>query len=212
MPLQNRVDPWGRILESPARGTLMGNRGILHDDDRQVKKTHAHQNWVVCVLQFKGNRRSLMAPGRYTELFFPDEATALAAGHRPCMECQRERGLEFKKYWTQANRPDGTGGVRVPEMDRQLHRERISRREKVTWLSPVAALPDGAFFEHEGQAYLVWGGGYWRWSFEGYQKADPLVTNQAVEVLAPHSVVQALKHGFVPKVKMASESSNQPSA
>lgn len=155
MPLQNRVDPWGRILQSPARGTLMGNRGILHDDEQKVKKTQAHKSWVICVLEFKGNRRSLMAPGRYSELFFLDEATALAAGHRPCMECQRERAVEFKRCWALANRPDDPDGVLMPEMDRQLHHERIARRQKVTWQSPVDALPYGAFFEHEGQA-LKW--------------------------------------------------------
>lgn len=200
MSLQNRVDPWGQVLASPARGTLMGNRGIIHDEERSVKKTHAHQNWVICVLEFKGNRRSLMAPGRYTELFFLDEATALAAGHRSCMECQRERALEFKRSWAQANRPDDPGGVRMPEMDRQLHHERIARRRKVTWQSSIDALPDGALFEHVGQAYLVWEGSHWRWTFEGYQQAEPCGSKAVVEVLTPESAVRALLAGFRPNV------------
>ncbi|MBT4289856.1 MAG: hypothetical protein HOD92_21225 [Deltaproteobacteria bacterium] len=89
MPLQNRVDPWGRILTSPYRGTLLGNRGILHNENRQVVKNHQHQNWVTCLLEFKERKRELMSPHHYTELFFLDEATALSAGHRPCGECTR---------------------------------------------------------------------------------------------------------------------------
>ncbi|MEQ6918215.1 hypothetical protein [Halomonas aquatica] len=203
MALQNRVDPWGQILASPARGTLMGNRGILHDDDQNVRKTHAHQNWVICVLDFKGKRRQLMAPGRYTELFFPDEATALAAGHRPCMECQRHRALEFKHYWALANRQEASDQVRMPDMDRHLHRERIHRRQKVTWQSPVDALPDGSLFEHGGLAYLVWKGTFWRWSFEGYQQAEPSFTRETVDVLTPRSVVLAFEQGFMPRVVLA---------
>lgn len=202
MPLQNRVTPWGEILESSTRGTLMGNRGILHDDGRNVRKTHVHQNWVICVLEFKDKRRQLMAPERYTELFFLDEATALAAGHRPCMECQRQRALEFKHRWALANRPDGTGGVRMPEMDRQLHRERIRRRQKVTWQSMVDDLPDGACFEFERQAYIVWEGTIWRWSFEGYQLAEPCRSDEVVEVLTPASVVSAFRAGFRPVVQI----------
>lgn len=202
MPLQNRVDPWGQTQSSPARGTLMGNRGILHDVERNVVKTHSVQRWIICVLEFKGQRRELMSPGKYTELFFLDEASALAAGHRPCQECQRERALEFKRDWALANRPDDPDGVLMPEMDRQLHHERISRRQKVTWQSPVDALPDGAFFEHDGQAYLVWEGRHWRWSFEGYQRAEPCSSSEVVEVLTPKSTVKALLAGFKPEVQL----------
>ena len=203
MAMHNRVDPRGQILASPARGTLMGNRGVLHDDDRQIKKMHAHQNWVICVLEFKGKRRQLMAPGRYTELFFLDEATALAAGHRPCMECQRERALEFKRCWSLANRHEAPERVRMPEMDRQLHRERIHHRKKVTWESPLDALPDGSFFEREGQSSLVWRNAIWRWSFGGYQHTEAPITRDIVDVLTPHSVVQAFDQGFVPHVALA---------
>lgn len=202
MAMQNRVDPWGQILASPARGTLMGNRGILHDEERNVKKIHAHQNWVICVLEFKGRRRQLMAPGRYTELFFLDEATALAAGHRPCMECQRERAREFKHCWALANRQEAPDQVRMPDMDRHLHRERIHRRQKVTWQSPVDALPDGSLFEHGGQAYLVWGDTFRRWSFEGYRQAEIAMARDTVDVLTPRSVVRAFEKGFVPRVAL----------
>lgn len=200
MPLQNRVDPFGQILSSPARGTLMGNRGTLHDAEKNVVKTHSVQRWIICVLEFKGQSRELMSPGKYTELFFLDEATALAAGHRPCQECQRERALEFKRHWALANRPDDPDAVRMPEMDRQLHHERIARRRKVTWQSPVAALPDGAIFEHDGQAYLVWDGNHWSWTFEGYQQAEPCGSRTVVDVLTPKSTVRALQAGFRPGV------------
>lgn len=200
MPLQNRVTPWGQILPSQARGTLMGNRGTLHDAEKNVVKTHSVQRWIICVLEFKGLRRELMSPGKYTELFFLDEATALAAGHRPCQECQRERALEFKHCWALANRSDDPDGVLMPEMDRQLHHERISRRRKVTWQSPVDALPDGAFFEHDGQAYLVWGDCHWRWSFEGYHQAEPCGSKAVVDVLTPESTLRALLVGFRPNV------------
>ncbi|WP_254276927.1 hypothetical protein [Halomonas sp. 3H] len=202
MPLQNRVAPWGQILSSPARGTLMGNRGILHDAEKNVVKTHSVQRWIICVLEFKGQRRELMSPGKYTELFFLDEATALAAGHRPCQECQRERALEFKHCWARANRPDDPDAVLMPEMDRQLHRERIARWQKITWQSPIDALPDGAFFEHDGQAYLVWEGRHWRWSFVGYQQAAPCSSEEEVEVLTPPSTVKALLTGFRPEVQL----------
>ncbi|MCE0733636.1 hypothetical protein LWH48_12685 [Halomonas sp. G15] len=200
MPLQNRVDPSGQILSSPARGTLMGNRGTLHDAEKKVVKTHSVQRWIICVLKFKGRRRELMTPGKYTELFFLDEASALAAGHRPCQECQRERALEFKRYWALANRPEDPDGVLMPEMDRQLHHERIARRRKVTWQSSVEALPDGAFFEHDGQAYLVWEGNHWRWSFEGYHQSEPCGSRTVVNVLTPKSTVRALQAGFGPSV------------
>ena len=203
MPLQNRVDPRGQILASPARGTLMGNRGNLHDAEQNVLKTHSVQRWIICVLEFKGLRRELMSPGKYTELFFLDEAAALAAGHRPCQECQRERALEFKHFWALANRPDDPGSVLMPEMDGQLHRERINRRQKVTWQSPVEALPDGVFFEHDGQALLVWQGAHWRWAFEGYEQAEPCRSGEVVEVLTPESTVRAFRAGFRPLSRLS---------
>jgi len=133
MTLQNRVDPFGHFHAVPARGDLMGNRGILHDDQKHVRKTHAHQNWVTCSLSFKGRKRLVMGPGTYTELFFLDEATAFAAGHRPCATCRRDRYLEFIRIWEAVH-----GGPKedrtVPQtVDRMLHKSRITRREKVTY-------------------------------------------------------------------------------
>lgn len=102
--LQNRVDPWGALCATASRGTLMGNRGILHDDRNRIVRPWAHRAWVTCLLEFNGIKRSRpFSPGNYSELFFIDEATAFSAGHRPCAHCQRLRHREFKDAWVRAN-------------------------------------------------------------------------------------------------------------
>src|SRR6266513_3430279 len=103
MPLQNRVTPFGELVVTRARGTLMGNRGSLHDTERRIRRPFAVKRWIICVLEFKNRHRTVMTPGQYTELFFLDEATALAAGHRPCAECQRARFTIFRAHWAAAN-------------------------------------------------------------------------------------------------------------
>ena len=110
MPRQNRVTPFGELIATESRGTLMGNRGCLHDDQQRIRRAFACKRWIICVLEFRGRRRAVMTPGRYTELFFLDEATALAAGHRPCAECQHARYLLFRETWAAAN-PDLSGGA-----------------------------------------------------------------------------------------------------
>jgi len=117
--LQNRVTPFGEIVATPARGLSMGNRGILHDDRRRLgRRRWTHKAWICCVTEFRGRRRQVMAPGRYTELFFLDEAVALAAGHRPCFECRRAAANAFAACWG--------GEPRAPDMDRVLHAERLA--------------------------------------------------------------------------------------
>src|SRR5579863_8394968 len=139
MPLQNRVDPGGAIISTPCRGTMMGNRGgPLHNDERVIVRQFKTRQWIACVLEFKGRRRIVMSPNRYTELFFLDEAVALAAGHRPCAECRRERFNAFRNAWT--------GSPRAPEIDLALHGARIDRRgRKITWEAQLDTLPDGCF-------------------------------------------------------------------
>jgi hypothetical protein len=100
VPLQNRVDPWARLVATSARGTLMGNRGCLHDEQRRIRREWNGKRWILCVLEWKARHRVVMTPRRYTELFFLDEATGLAAGHRPCAECQRDRFREFQEAWS----------------------------------------------------------------------------------------------------------------
>jgi hypothetical protein len=144
MPLQNRVTPTGEIIADPARGTLMGNRGILHDADRRLGSARwRHPHWICCRLRFKGRRREVMAPRRYTELFFLDEATALAAGHRPCAECRREDFRRFQAAWR-----DAVGAeIAAAAIDRALHAARIDpqTRRQTRFEAALADLPDGAF-------------------------------------------------------------------
>ena len=143
MPLQNRVTPTGEIVADPARGTLMGNRGILHDASRRLGAARwRHRSWICCRLSFKDRRRAVMAPRRYTELFFLDEATALAAGHRPCFECRREAFRAFQTAWRRAF---GTADCSAAAMDRVLHRARVEprTRRQIRFEAPLDDLPDG---------------------------------------------------------------------
>ncbi len=151
MPLQNRVDPFGSIFRTSARGTMMGNRGgALHNDRREIVRHHQSKRWITCLLEFKGRRRIVMSPRRYTELFFLDEAVAFAAGHRPCAECRRERFNAFKSAW-KGRTPD------ADEMDDELHRCRIERPgRKVTYQAELSSLPNGSFVEIDASPWLVW--------------------------------------------------------
>ncbi|WP_417725633.1 hypothetical protein [Salipiger sp.] len=205
MSHQNRVDPFGRLVVSNARGTLMGNRGILHDDRQTVLKTHAHQNWVTCALSYKDRKRQIMAPGCYTELFFLDEATALAAGHRPCAECRRARYRTFTDAWQEVHGGPEEGRSLPQSIDRALHRARITRRgEKVTFDAALDSLPDGTMFAHDGNALLVWAGSVLRWGFDGYSPADRPAMD-TVAVLTPGPLVALFRHGFHPEVHASAE-------
>lgn len=199
MTLQNRVDPFGRITATPARGTMMGNRGILHDDQRTVRKTHAHQNWVTCALSFKGRKRPLMAPGRYTELFFLDEATSFAAGHRPCAECRRVHYNAFVAAWQQAHGGAVEGRSMPQTIDRALHKARINRSEKVTFDSPLDDLPDGTICSDGDTSVLIWQGRQHRWSFEGYMPQTTPLTG-TVHVLTPEPLIEVFRQGYRPEV------------
>lgn len=199
MTLQNRVDPFGQIHAIPSRGTLMGNRGILHDEQRNVLKTHAHRNWVSCTLSHKNIRRKVMAPSRYTELFFLDEATALAAGHRPCATCRRDRYKAFTDTWQQVH-GGPVGGLSLPQtIDRALHKARIDRRKKVTFDAPLADLPDGAMFADTDTPILIWEGRLHRWSFDGYTPYEAAAP-ETVTVLTPEPLIAVLGQGYRPDV------------
>lgn len=172
MPLQNRVTPSGKIEKANALGTLMGNRGVLHNADKELKHQFKIKPWITCALEFKGRRRELMSPGAYTELFFLDEATAFAAGHRPCAECRRARYNEFCDAWASAFKSEDGSKVRAPEMDEVLHRERIKDGGKVTWSSPLAELPHGVMFQVNGECFVVCDESILKWDFEGYTAVD----------------------------------------
>ena len=155
MPLQNRVDPCGRILSVAARGTFMGNRGgVLHNDNREIVRQYAGRRWITCLLEFKGWWRAVMSPNRYTELFFLDEAVALAVGHRPCAECRRDRFNAFKDAWARSKDLNGKNLPLVDQIDRELHASRIDgKKQKVTYQALLDELPDGCFVQIDGSNY-----------------------------------------------------------
>ncbi len=197
-PLQNRVDPWGSLRAVPERGGLMGNRGILHDAQQRIVKPWAHQAWITCLLSFGNYRRTPFSPRNYSELFFLDEATAFAAGHRPCGECQRERYWQFKDYWSRAQ---GQVAPKVKEIDAVLHAERALRGGgKRTYLATLADLPIGAMFDDGQGAWLVWRDGCRAWSFAGYGPPTSFDRATVVRVLTPPAIVRVFALGFVPRV------------
>lgn len=193
MPLQNRVDPFGAIVATDARGTLMGNRGgCIHDGDRRLVRRWATKAWITCLLEFKGQRRELMKPGLYTELFFLDEATALAAGHRPCAECRRDDYRRFKAGFTAALEGRGVAIKTAPDMDAILHAERTSEDPQT---APARDLPDGVMVRLDDKAWLKRGGDLLEWSFQGYDGRRPS-PDAAVEVLTPPSTLAVIRAGY----------------
>ena len=202
MPLQNRVTPFGEIVQAPWRGALTGNRGCLHDDQGRLGvRRWRHQNWVCCLTEFRGRRREPMPPGRWTALFFWDEAVALAAGHRPCGECRYRDYQRFMAAWRAAGLP----GRGPREVDRYLHRHRVTRqRQQVRHRAAAAALPDGTFVMVEQTASLIWRRQLWRLSPEdgGYLPAGPLPAS--VTVLTPAPTVGVLRSGYLPATRLDS--------
>jgi hypothetical protein len=199
MPLQNRVTPWGEILALSSRGTFMGNRGgALHDQQREIVRQYASRRWITCLLEFKGRHRAVMSPGRYTELFFLDEAVALAAGHRPCAECRRGPFNAFKRAW----RPKPTGNfLYADDIDRELQRARIrGHREKVTYRADWRSLPDGCFVKIADACYLVWREGLLRWSPEAYVEKHGRPAHGDVTLLTPEPIVRCLRNGYKPEI------------
>ncbi len=198
-PLQNRVLPTGEIVADPARGLLMGNRGCLHSPDRRLGRPRWRSKlWICCTLVWRDVKRDPMPPGRWTALFFLDEATALAAGHRPCAYCRRADYLSYAHAWQDAyqlpERP------RAVEMDARLHAERVAlrpRRQR-TWTARVPDLPDGAMVRHGNIVGLLRAGAFRPWSLTGYGAPVAVAPATTVEVLTPPASVAALAHGFRP--------------
>jgi hypothetical protein len=203
MPKHNRVTPFGEIIATPERGTFLGNRGVLQDAEGRIKRTWQLKRWIVCVEEFRGRKRQVMTPGRYTELFFLDEATALAAGHRPCAECRHARFLDFCNAWGQAH-PDGGRSARptAHEIDDRLHAERVApARSKRTSEAVLDGLPDGVFVTVRAwgeEAYLVRGDELLAWSPGDYRKRRRRPKSEEVRVLTPPSTVKAIRAGYVP--------------
>jgi hypothetical protein len=193
-PLQNRVDPFGELHAVAARGAMMGNRGgRIHRGDRTLlPRRWTSKRWIVCVCEFKGRRRDIWGPF-YTELFFLDEPTALAAGHRPCFECRREAAKAFLAAFP------NSAGFGADAMDDVLHRERLTEGRKRVWRSRLGALADGTMIVWEGRAHAVRDGRVAPWSFEGYGAPLTLPTAIEVDVLTPPSTVGALAAGYRPQ-------------
>jgi hypothetical protein len=205
MPLKNRVDPFKLLHAVPQRGVWFGNRGCIHDKQGNIKWLQKTDRWIICELEFKDRRRPLLQPGKYTELFFMDEATALAAGHRPCMECRRPAAKQFLEL---------TGFKTVTALDAQLSKERLLDGPIIE--DPLS-LPNGAMVAWLFTAYLVYNRTLYRWSFDGYQRVESLETDietniipnspglekrctkfsdEQTQLITPATTVEALRNGY----------------
>jgi hypothetical protein len=191
MPLRNRVTPRSELIAHPARGLVYGNRGCLHDEQGRIRRRWATRRWIACRLEFRGwHREPLMQPGKFTELFFLDEATAFAAGHRPCALCRREDYVRFGELWQELH----PGPVGADAIDAQLHAERVDGRTQRLQEAALGDLPDGAFVLVEGEPWLVLGGGLRRWTPAGYEGRMSLPARGFV--ITPPTLVEVLRAGW----------------
>ena len=201
MPRQNRVTPLGELIADPARGLVYGNRGCLHDAEGRIRRRFAVKRWIACQLEFRGwHRTLLMQPGRFTELFFLDEATAFAAGHRPCALCRRADYNRLVKIWSTLH-PQQRG---ADAMDEQLHAERVehSTRGQRHHAARLDELPDGAFVLESGEPHLVLGTRVLRWTPRGYVAALRRPSGTDTVLITPPSLVAVLRAGWEPLVPL----------
>jgi hypothetical protein len=196
MPLQNRVTPLGELVAVPEHGLVYGNRGCLHDGHRQIRRRWQVKRWIACRLEFRGRHRGdPMPPGRYTGLFFLDEATAFAAGHRPCAECRREDYTRFRTI---------LGIERADAIDELLHEERTGPYRE----APLDEMPDGTFVLRQGQPFLVLGRELLRWAPGGYAERIARPSGGAT-VVTPPSLVSVLRTGWSGVVPLLHPSSGR---
>lgn len=207
--MQNRVTPTGEIIDSNSRGTWMGNRGVLHKS-KKILRPFKLLNWVTCVLQYHGIRRNIMSEGRYTELFFLDEATAFSAGHRPCAECRRADYTRFKSLWIAANKDHvDLPATAMKYIDRINHEERITAAgEKKTYQALLSELPGGVMIQLPGaeDCYLYFNNRLLKWTPFGYSGQIGLQKDTMVTVLTPKSFVRTFKKGYVPGIHVSANS------
>jgi hypothetical protein len=211
MTLQNRVTPLGDLVADPARGLVYGNRGCLHDAGGRIRRPYAGTRWIACRLRFRGwHRAPLLQPGRFTELFFLDEATAFAAGHRPCALCRRADYDRFGTIWRELH-PEQRGADAV---DAQLQSERILRgtRERRLHDGPLDDLPDGAFVLHEGKPHLVLSASLLRWSPSGYRARLERPVGVRATLITPPSLVHVLRRGWTSAVPVLHPSAETTTA
>ena len=182
----------------------MGNRGVLHNEHREVIRNWKLKAWITCLTDFKGRKRQVFSPRRYSELFFLDEVTALSAGHRPCGECRYKDFIQFKSLWLHANKAFlKDQSTRIREIDDVIHSERISDDGlKTTFLDDLNNLPDGVFvrIENSAQMYLVKNEYLYKWSFAGYESRIKRQPVRVVEVLTPRSIVNTFSAGYEPQI------------
>ena len=208
MPRRNRVDPFGDLHAVPQRGTLMGNRGVLVDDDRALVKHHSGNMWISCVTSYRDWRSPLDQPHHWTPLFFLDEPVALAAGHRPCGLCRREAHLSYRDAITVGlGLPDP---IKAVELNRRLAAERLRRGrgleragDRKTWESEAAMVPNGAVVLVAGRPHLLWSGRMLGFAFEGWTDAGRRPEQGNLEVLTPATSVLALRNGYSPLVHLS---------
>jgi hypothetical protein len=210
MPLQNRVNPFSKIIATPERGAFTGNRGVIHNRQKEIIKNHAVKYWITCMLQYKDMHRAVMTPNRWTELFFLDEATAFAAGHRPCGFCRHADFKLFKNLWLQAN-GEKYGLIENEKMDVIdiiIHKERLDKNNvQKTFSVALKTLPDGVFIKlpQNENAYLWNKQNLYEWSFNGYKKLAILNKDQTVDVLTPTSYVEVFRIGYLPQVHLSAQ-------
>jgi hypothetical protein len=201
MPLRNRVTPLGELVADPGRGLVYGNRGCLHDESGRIGRRYNGKRWIACQLQFRGwQRRPLLQPGRFTELFFLDEATALAAGHRPCALCRHDDYARLVTIWRELH----PGPVGAEMIDAQLHGERVApdTRAQLHHEAPLDALPDGAFVLREGAPWLVLDAHLLRWTPSGYVARKPRPAREQALLITPPSLVSVLQADWRPLVPL----------
>jgi hypothetical protein len=195
MPLQNRVTPQSELIADPARGLVYGNRGCLHDDMGRIRRRYAVKRWISCRLEFRGwRRKALLQPGKFTELFFLDEATAFAAGHRPCALCRREDYIRFCDSWSTLH-PGRTGADAI---DAQLHEERLDSGPHGRRLHrmPFDELPDGTIVLVHEEPWLVLGTELLRWTPAGYTERRPRPLRSTALAITPPSSIAVLRTGW----------------
>lgn len=204
MPLQNRVDPKGNIISTTARGAWLGNRGVIHNAQKQIVRPFKVKAWIICMLEFRGRHRNVMMSDRWTELFFLDEATAFSAGHRPCFQCRYADHQRFKIAWLKGNPEYGfTEKTSVNEIDKILQTERINHGQKVTYQDDIKTLPDGSFIQLDNEPYLVAKGKIYHWTPFGYEDGITTANIEIVTVLTPKSIVDAFRGGYLPQIDIS---------
>jgi hypothetical protein len=208
MPLQNRVSPFSILTATPERGAWTGNRGVIHNADKVIVRNHAVKYWITCELKYKNFQRKVMTPNRWTELFFLDETTAFAAGHRPCGFCRHPDFKRFKNLWLLANGEQFSleKDTKIDIIDALIHQERLNENgSQKTFKANLTTLPDGTFItlNDSSKAYLWYQKKLHEWSFSGYTKVLDFAQNQEINVLTPRSYVETFRAGYLPQIHIS---------